>query len=206
MSSIRSEVSGKCEYEIVLVGDSSKISMFAADDVKIIEFDESIKRSWITRKKNLIAQNCKFNKISMHHDYVAVLPGWFENFEKFGNDWDVAMTRVENVDGSRFRDWVSWYEGAGEKIIQFLKYDDHTQTDQMYVSGSYFCVKKQFLLLNPFDENLCWGQGEDVEWSKRVRNSWNYKMNFRSSVRSLKMKHKWPAGPDPFDSWYRENI
>jgi hypothetical protein len=41
---------------------------------------------------------------------------------------------------------------------------------------------------NPLDERRGWGQGEDVEWSFRCRNFWNYKMNSNSSVRFLKAK------------------
>jgi hypothetical protein len=41
---------------------------------------------------------------------------------------------------------------------------------------------------HPLDDNLCWGQGEDVDWSKRVRQRYNFSMNSYSTVRSLKFK------------------
>lgn len=203
IESIRNEMRGLENYEILIVGDPNRICHFAANDIKLVGFDETIKPGWITKKKNLIAQHSRFDKISMHHDYVSLMSGWYQNFEKFGDDWDVSMTRVENGDGSRFRDWVSWYNDHSEDRIQYLRYDDHSQTNKMYVSGSYFCVKKSFMLAHPFDENLTWGQGEDVEWSKSIRDSWNYRMNFCSRARTLKMKHKWPVH-DPFESWYLE--
>lgn len=204
IDSIRDEVKGFENYEILIVGDQNKILHFAAEDVRLIGFNESIKPGWITRKKNLIAQQSKFDKISMHHDYVSLMSGWYQNFAKFGDDWDVAMTRVENIDGSRFRDWISWYDDQSN-IVQFIRYDDNSQTNRMYVSGSYFCVKKEFMLSYPFNENLAWGQGEDVEWSKSIRNFWNYKINFYSKVKTLKMKDKWPPY-DPFEEWFINNI
>jgi hypothetical protein len=201
IDSIRNEVMGAGDYEILIVGDLNKISHFAAEDTVLIDFDESIRPGWITRKKNLIAQHCKFDKISMHHDYVSLMDGWYQNFLSFDDDWDVAMTRVENFDGSRFRDWMLWQDNYGDKTIEFLRYDDQSQTNKMYVSGSYFCVKKSFMLAHPFNENLAWGQGEDVVWSKSVRSFWNYKINFNSRVKTLKMKEKWPPY-DPFEAWY----
>ena len=40
---------------------------------------------------------------------------------------------------------------------------------------------------NKLNENLCWGQGEDCEWSLRCRSFWNYKMNCNSTILLLKM-------------------
>ena len=63
----------------------------------------------------------------------------------------------------------------------------------MYISGAYFCAKKQFMLKYPLDETLIWGQGEDVEWSFRSREIWNYKCNPNSIVKLLKYKFIDPA-------------
>ena len=38
------------------------------------------------------------------------------------------------------------------------------------------------------NETLGWGQGEDVEWSKRVLPKYSYKMNTHSIIKSLKDK------------------
>lgn len=202
IDSIRNQSVKIPEYQILVIGDAARINQFAAHDVDLIEFDESERQGWITKKKNLIALHAKYENISMHHDYATLCSEWYKNFLKFGEDWDVAMTRIENYDGTRFRDWVTWMEELGEKTIQFLSYSETSRTHEMYVSGTYFCVKKEFMLAHPFDENLLWGQGEDVEWSKSVRNSWKYKMNFLSTVKFLKRKSPWPQGPDPFHDEY----
>lgn len=138
------------------------------------------------KKKNLIAQAAKYQNISLMHDYVALRPNWYDNFIEFGEDWDVCMTRIENQDGKRFRDWMSW-DNFG-----FIDYDDNTKTKEMYVSGTYFCIKKDFFINHPLDERLSWGEGEDVEWSKSVRNIWNYRCNYKSVVRFIKYKNHFP--------------
>jgi hypothetical protein len=58
----------------------------------------------------------------------------------------------------------------------------------MYVSGAYWVAKKQFMTDYPLNEDLSWGEGEDVEWSYRARKTWRYKMNTLSRVRFNKPK------------------
>jgi hypothetical protein len=58
----------------------------------------------------------------------------------------------------------------------------------MYISGAYFCVKKDFYLANPLNESLFWGESEDVEWSCRVRKLTDFKINTKSSVTYTKLK------------------
>jgi hypothetical protein len=60
----------------------------------------------------------------------------------------------------------------------------------MYVSGSVMIARKEFMLKNPLDENLAWGEAEDVEWSLRVRKFWNYKMFPEMSISSQKQKEQ----------------
>jgi hypothetical protein len=56
----------------------------------------------------------------------------------------------------------------------------------MYVSGSFWVAHKKFMLKNPLNESIFAGQGEDVEWSMRIRDSAKYLVNHRAIVYSLK--------------------
>ena len=91
------------DYEIIVVGGED----IDKKNVRHFTFDESIKDMWITRKKNIIAEEAKYENLCMLHDYVALVPGWAASFEKFGSNWDVCMTPVINRDGQRFRDWIT---------------------------------------------------------------------------------------------------
>jgi hypothetical protein len=42
--------------------------------------------------------------------------------------------------------------------------------------------------LDKLDENFSWGESEDVEWSKKIRNNFKYIMNENSIVHLLKQK------------------
>jgi hypothetical protein len=172
------------DFELIVIGGKNP----NLELVRHFEFDESIKPAWITKKKNLIAEYANYDNICMMHDYVFLYENWYNNFREFGEDWDVCMNSIINHDGQRFRDWITWPEWCDENNIIFLDYEDHSRTEQMYVSGTYFCAKKKFLLDNPFDEQRSWGQSEDVEWSGRCRHRWNYKCNSDSRVGFLKQK------------------
>ena len=56
----------------------------------------------------------------------------------------------------------------------------------MYISGSYWVAKKQIMTEYPLDERLIWGHGEDVLWSKQVREKYEFNMNIHSSVKIMK--------------------
>jgi hypothetical protein len=151
--SIASQKIPQLNWEILIIGNSK----LKKDHLSILEFDENIKPNWITRKKNVLVQNSKYDNIVLMHDYLALEPNWYVEFEKFGDNWDVCMNCLINPSGERYRDWVSWAP------IQYIPYENHTHLNHMYVSGAYFCVKKTFYLENPLDESIIWGMGEDFQ-------------------------------------------
>ena len=61
--------------------------------------------------------------------------------------------------------------------------------EKMYISGAFWVAKTEFMKSNLLDESLCWGEGEDVEWSKRVLKTGKYVMNGHSTIRLLKDKN-----------------
>ena len=88
------------EYEIIVVGD------FAGErkNTRVIKFDETVKKGWITRKKNIITEEAKHDIIVYTHDYIVPVKGFYRGWTKFGDDWDIAMNVVINGDGTRYRD------------------------------------------------------------------------------------------------------
>jgi len=179
------------EYQILIIGNSnvSRINTF------IIPFNESIREAWITRKKNLITINSRYDNIVYSHDYVLFEDGWYQGFLQFGDDFKVCMNKVINPDYSRFRDWVIWphNENFMDSIVLpnrecLLPYDITNLSRYQYISGTYWVAKKDVMMEFPLDESLCWGQGEDVLWSKQVRMKYHFSMNSHSTVRSLKFK------------------
>jgi hypothetical protein len=71
-------------YEIIIVGNT-KIKR--TDKIDIFYFNENIKSGWITRKKNIVVRNAKYENIVLMHDYVKLGDNWYEGFLKFGDDY-----------------------------------------------------------------------------------------------------------------------
>lgn len=180
----------RSDVDIVLVGPNINILNSIENLVdKIVIFEESLVPSWITMKKNIAIQNCKQENICVMHDYVGLCENWYDGYCQFSSDWDVCMNSIRMSNGMRYRDWITM-----QRPIKFISYNDMSQTNtNMYVSGTYWCAKKKFMIENPLDIRYVWGQGEDIEWSMRCKSNWNYKFNPSSTVKLLKEK--------PEDDW-----
>ena len=186
----------KEDYEILIIGSNSYNKNIKTDNVKFINFDETIKNKWITKKKNIIFDAAKFENIIVMHDYVIFEDNWYDGYQKFDYNWDVSMCKIYNKDGTRWRDWILWWCGEAPYILEHnntrlcrnrLLYDDRNYVNtEMYINGTVIIGKRDYLKLNKLDENLVWGQGEDCEWSRRCRTNWNYKMNTNSKLKLLK--------------------
>jgi len=174
-------------YEIIIVGQCN----VARHKTKIISFDESIKPSWITKKKNLITQEASYENIVYLHDYIQFLPGWYQGQLKSKNDFKIRMDKIFNTNGQRFRDWCIWPHNDNEMddFIErdcLLPYNIGHLSKFMYISGAYWIAKKEVMEKYPLNESLSWGQGEDVDWSLKVRQEYTFNMNEFSSVCIIK--------------------
>lgn len=182
-------------YEILLIGGGGDGLINDSPDVRIIDFDETEKPLWITRKKNILAQEAKYENIVLMHDYHIFDNGWYKNFQIFGTDWDICSCPQYLITGARNpMDWSLW-DKPGHGRAWSLDYNDWSQTQYMYISGGFFIVKKHVMLEEPLNELLGWNEEEDVEWSLRVRNKYVMKCNGKSIVRHNKWHRH--AGPKP---------
>lgn len=182
------------EYEILLVGGNSSPAITGLDVVKI-DFDESVKEKWITRKKNVLVQHARYNNVVLMHDYHVFDNNWYNGFKEFGLDWDICSCPQYLITGARNpMDWSLW-DKPNHGRAWSVQYDDWTQTQYMYISGGFFIVKKHVILEEPLDETRGWNEEEDVEWSLRVRNKYVMKCNAKSIVRHNKWHRH--AGKNP---------
>lgn len=178
------------KLEIIVVGGPP----ISGPCIKHVPFDETVKENWITRKKNIITQQASNENIVYLHDYIKFDSQWYEGFLNIGNEWKVCMTRMQNADGTRFRDWC--LDRTHPAVRQALMPDYNrvllpyniVATPFQYISGAYFIAKKHVMLEFPLNESLLWGMAEDIEWSTRVRNTYQFTMNPHSSVVLMKQK------------------
>lgn len=178
-------------YEIIIVGNS-KVSR---KNTRVVQFNDEVIPKWITRKKNIITNLAKYENIVYLHDYVIFSDDWYESFLEFGNDFDLCMSRITNYDGTRYRDWcICMWDNPQLMEVMFedkkciLPYDEERFKKYMYFSGAYWIAKKKVMVEFPLNEQLVWGQGEDVLWSSQVRQKYGFSMNVNSEVKLLRQK------------------
>ena len=180
------------KYEILVVGNTD---LKLSHTLIPIPFDENLKPGWITKKKNLITDRAQYDFIVYLHDYYCFDSNWYKEVCKFGTDFDVCMHRVNNLDGTRYHDWLLWVENNSllDNLLEITRaglipYHDKTFKQYMYIPGGYWFAKKEFMESYPLDESLVWGKAEDVEWSLRARKTCDYEMNPKAIVTTLKQK------------------
>ena len=202
-------------FEIILVGDY-KNDLTLSDEVRVIQFDESIKKGWITRKKNLIAQHAQYETLCIMHDYYLLDKNWYQGFVKYSminRSWKILMNPVYRFEGDRHSDWLInqkymdqlfkeypdvRYElmdiapsENGPRWVCGLPYGENTLSEIQYISGGYILCKREVLRDVPMNENLVWGDAEDIQWSESVL-AYGYKFNFNPySIATLQKPGKW---------------
>jgi glycosyltransferase involved in cell wall biosynthesis len=187
-------------FEIVIIGGHEPLDK----NIIYYPFDDTIRAGWITKKKNLITKLANYENIVFMHDYIYLDSDWYKNFVQFGNDWSVCLNPILNGDGSRYRDWCAWDdpEFGGHTTIHEIWCPEgmefngrpaivpyhYNKTKHMYISGAYFITKKSVMEKYPLNEELIWGQGEDLEWSLRIREKYYFYFNQQSKVYMTKYK------------------
>jgi len=194
------------ETELVVVGGNFNwdIYNYIGEHYKQVAFDETEVPHHITKKKNLGVENAQYDVCVIMHDYIVLGKNFYNSMKSFGDDWDVAMCQVLNNNGTRFRDWVSWSDPTkpihkwictekwcpkGIEFYNAWNNIDYNQPNPYFAIPGYFWIaKKEFMLENPLNENLSHRDGEDIEWSLRIRDKAKYQMNDKTSVKFLKRK------------------
>ena len=77
-------------HEVIVVGGGDVYGGGAVH----IPFDETIKDGWITRKKNIITRESKYENIVYMHDYIALCDGWYDGYVKYGNGFSACMNII----------------------------------------------------------------------------------------------------------------
>lgn len=179
-------------YEIIIVGKCN----IEDTSLQIIDFDETIRSGWITKKKNIIVKKAKYENIVLLHDYIRLSENWYQGFIKYGSSFDVCVTKVETIEGKRFRDYALYVPGIEpyfqERALLPYTYNPSNEIKKLlYISGAYYIIKKSVALQFPLNEDLLHCQGDDVEYSKLLsKHNIFISCNPFSSVSFLKYKNQ----------------
>ena len=163
-------------YEVVLVGGLT--TTINRKNVIHIPFDESeiAPGVWLTKKKNLGVKHSKYEVVVVMHDYHVFDSDWYEEFEKFGTDWDICIQQQFTMEGERANGWRAGPIPGYPEIppCMTIPWDIDCFIPYMAIQGAYWVTKKHVMLETPLDENLelTGASDSDIEWSSRVVPGW----------------------------------
>ena len=170
------------EYEIIICGTYNG----SIDNVKYLPFSKRDKLGWISKKKNIIVENAKYENICMLHDRLLFTPNWFKNMKKWGNCFE-HIGSAQVYEGIRSNDYLL-HESIPNKPFGFASLMDYKDWDKStFNAGQLHIAKKRFLKKIKWNESLFWGEPEDLEISELLTQQGYILRNNSSSVFNVLM-------------------
>lgn len=164
------------QYEIILCGTYyGEIK----NDINYIHFTEHDDKGWITKKKNLICENASYENIVVIHDRIYFDREWFIGMKNYENYFDVLSCPVILFlkNGKTITsNWETLKEGFkledDKKLFHTNGALDFSDWDKnAIIPGPLIILKKHIWSLEKWNENLFWGEAEDIEYSHRQHRS-----------------------------------
>jgi len=158
------------EYEVMICGTYSGA---IESHMRIFPFNERDDRGWITRKKNILCENAYYENICILHDRIILGQDWYYGMQQWGNQFQVLGTPiiVPYRDGELTTNW--------ERVKDdFTVEDDYkifhsngriASTDWdcfVHIGGPAIIIKKSIWKKEPWNEELYWGDAEDIMLSR----------------------------------------
>jgi hypothetical protein len=102
-------------FEILLIGEDLEEWNKFDNYIRVIPFDESVKPGWITKKKNILAQESKYHNVCIMHDYYLLSNHWIEgvrtcsmkvnNWKNHYQGWDILVCEALTKELHRHSAW-----------------------------------------------------------------------------------------------------
>lgn len=164
------------EYEIIVCGPSPANEI--PQSVRVLDDSHLYPdlRIPISKKKNYIIDEAKYNNIALFHDRFMIPDTWYKNMKKHGNYFDLYVCNVldEETHSNSMGDWVFHYPNPFPLSLKDILFSHSAKmskdkwNENTYIPGGFFIFKKHFgIKLNP---NCNWGEKEDVDFCRRAYN------------------------------------
>lgn len=120
----------------------------------------------ISKKKNDIAKMAKKANLLIAHDRYYLDKNFFNDFEKYGYDWDfLAIKQISDIDNKEYPSYSYLY---GEYLVNShpgVNLDYDKLPIQTYCNGGVMIFKTHNLQKLKFNDLLFWNEREDIEIS-----------------------------------------
>lgn len=180
------------QYETIVCGTYYSRN---ESDFRYIPFNARDEKGWISKKKNLIAENARFNNLCIMHDRLLLDSGWFAGMKKYGNIFEAITCQQISANGNRAGDWLTTNGSYDEKTAHFQQYRiellNYRDWDfWAYLGGQLTIIKKHVWAAVPWNETLYWNGGEDVDLSLRLQQSGQIiRVNPDAIIKTITWRH-----------------
>lgn len=146
--------------EIIVVGN---VPPGLGEDVRVISRPDLAFAGRLGAMRNVGGRAATYDTLVVADDDMFFHPEFAEALREQG-DWEVLCVRLLNPDGSRCWDWATIGGPRGHTLL------DYNDTDEyVYITGGLAVMRAFVHDRVPWDDERGFYQGEDVEWSARLR-------------------------------------
>jgi len=149
-------------YEIIVVGTWNDPEIMGKD-ITYIPFSEKDDKGWITKKKNIVFENAKYNNVLILHDRFYLDKDWYVNLKKCGNYWDGLVFPIIDKTGFEYSHWGVWSHG----LLPIGYADIKDWGEDYYAGGTFMAIKKNLWEKVKLNEKLFWNDQEDADFGLR---------------------------------------
>lgn len=146
----------------ILVAGNPPVDL--GDDVQVIAAPDLAAAGRLGAMRNLACRAARYDQLVVSDDDMHFHPEFAEVLGHRDPAVDVVCVRLLNPDGTRYWDWATHGGPRGHALLSYDETDDH-----VYVTGGLATMWARVHDLVPWDDTRGFYQGEDIDWSARVR-------------------------------------
>jgi glycosyltransferase involved in cell wall biosynthesis/tetratricopeptide (TPR) repeat protein len=149
-------------FEILVGGEVGD----APDGVRKIDLAADAQNGRLGKMRNALARKARFDHLIISDDDMIFDPNFANGLKRFGEGYEAMGVRIENPDSTRFWDWAATGGTKGATILPLWESDP-----DVYLTGGFCVLKADLLSRVAWDEVRGFYEGEDVDFSTRLRNA-----------------------------------
>lgn len=149
------------QFEI-LVGGEPPTEL--PDGVGTVLAVDAARNGRLGEMRNALTAAARYDHFVVVDDDFIFHDDFYTGLQRYGDDWEALSVRILNPDGSRFWDWATHGGPRGHVLLDYTDDDDH-----VYITGGLILLKAEVADRVKWDDGRGFYQGEDLDFSSRLR-------------------------------------
>ena len=151
------------EFEILVGGEPPADLPEGVETVLAID---AARNGRLGEMRNALTAAAKYDRLVIVDDDFLFHKDFYTGLQRYGDDWEALSVRILNPDGSRFWDWATHGGPRGHVLLDYDECDEY-----VYITGGLILLKADVAYRVKWDDIRGFYQGEDIDFSKRLKKS-----------------------------------